>query len=475
MVATRSARKRASGELSRTSILSLSSSGGVKTRNHNQQHSSGTSTSSSCNTRNNSDELSSQPKIKRQKTTASQKSKKARALKPVPANVKKQQPGAGSSKTARSSRAKKIIAPVATTTTKPTKFEASTTAASASAATTKSKSSTNKKRETKKATSKRKSSSSSNSKNEQQRKKQQLRNKNNASSSSSTTTDVETTATIAGADEPQQRTKFLRSASTRSSRSSSSSTSAAASLSLLSRSSSTKKGSTRNITGAEDIDAKDRNDPTYVTDYVDDMYEHYRYKEETTTVDRMYMGSTTDKGKTGGGGGGGKKKQPHINETMRCILVDWLVEVHYKFKLFPETLYLTVNLLDRFLSKSKESITKRDLQLVGVTALLISSKYEEMYIPELRDLTYICDGAYTEAKVRTVMKLTWNLRLQHACTNEECLMNWIKSIISLQLNIISSLFVLFSFSLSCIILTVHFSDMKNNNVIFRSYAWKKRY
>jgi len=128
------------------------------------------------------------------------------------------------------------------------------------------------------------------------------------------------------------------------------------------------------------------------------MYEHYRYKEETTTVDRMYMGSTTDKGKTGGGGGG-KKKQPHINETMRCILVDWLVEVHYKFKLFPETLYLTVNLLDRFLSKSKESITKRDLQLVGVTALLISSKYEEMYIPELRDLTYICDGAYTEAKI----------------------------------------------------------------------------
>ena len=118
------------------------------------------------------------------------------------------------------------------------------------------------------------------------------------------------------------------------------------------------------------------------------------------------MGSTTDKGKTGGGGGGGKKKQPHINETMRCILVDWLVEVHYKFKLFPETLYLTVNLLDRFLSKSKESITKRDLQLVGVTALLISSKYEERYIPELQELTYICDGAYTKAKVRIVMELT---------------------------------------------------------------------
>ena len=150
---------------------------------------------------------------------------------------------------------------------------------------------------------------------------------------------------------------------------------------------------------------KDHNDPTYVTDYVDDMYEHYRYKEETTTVNRMYMDSTTNKGKTGGGG---KKKQPHINESARCFLVDWLVEVHYSLKLFPETLYLTVNLLDRFLSESKESITQRDLQLVGITALHISIKYEEGFVLKLQELTYMCGGDFTEAKVRIVMELTWN-------------------------------------------------------------------
>ncbi|VEU43022.1 unnamed protein product [Pseudo-nitzschia multistriata] len=137
----------------------------------------------------------------------------------------------------------------------------------------------------------------------------------------------------------------------------------------------------------DDIDARDAHDPLSVTDYVADMYEHFRSKEEMCSVDYMYMGSAVH------------GKQPNINESMRCILVDWLIEVHYKFKLFPETLYLTVNVLDRFLSQTTELITKRDLQLVGVTALLVSAKYEEMYVPELRDLTYICDGAYTEARI----------------------------------------------------------------------------
>ena len=152
----------------------------------------------------------------------------------------------------------------------------------------------------------------------------------------------------------------------------------------------TKSASTSSYQNGEpdNIDDRDSDDPLCVTDYVEDMYRHFRMKEESCSVDCMYMGRA-DEG-----------KQPNISESMRCILVDWLIEVHYKFKLFPETLYLTVNILDRFLSQTNEIITKRDLQLVGVTSLLLSAKYEEMYVPELRDLTYICDGAYTEAKVR---------------------------------------------------------------------------
>merc|ERR1740124_737497 len=99
-------------------------------------------------------------------------------------------------------------------------------------------------------------------------------------------------------------------------------------------------------------------------------------------------------------------KQPDINAKMRAILIDWLVEVHLKFKLVPETLYLTVSLLDRYLDRREVSRPK--LQLVGVTALLIASKYEEIYPPELRDLVYICDRAYSRDEIlgmeETVLK-----------------------------------------------------------------------
>jgi len=130
----------------------------------------------------------------------------------------------------------------------------------------------------------------------------------------------------------------------------------------------------------DDIDERDRDDPLCVTDYVEDMYTHFRGKEVQTSVRPTYM-----------------ENQAHINERMRSILVDWLVEVHLKFKLVPETLYLTVNLIDRYLERAEVSRPK--LQLVGVTSLLLASKYEEIYPPELRDLVYICDRAYTRQDI----------------------------------------------------------------------------
>ena len=90
--------------------------------------------------------------------------------------------------------------------------------------------------------------------------------------------------------------------------------------------------------------------------------------------------------------------QTDINDKMRAILIDWLVEVHLKFKLMPETLYLTVNLIDRFLSK--KPVTRKNLQLVGVTAMLVASKYEEIWAPEVRDFVYISDKAYTRDQAR---------------------------------------------------------------------------
>lgn len=84
---------------------------------------------------------------------------------------------------------------------------------------------------------------------------------------------------------------------------------------------------------------------------------------------------------------------PEINPKMRAILVDWLIEVHAKFKLCADTLFLSVNLLDRYLALQTDTERSR-LQLVGVTCLFIASKYEEVSPPEVRDFVYVTDQAY---------------------------------------------------------------------------------
>jgi cyclin B len=99
----------------------------------------------------------------------------------------------------------------------------------------------------------------------------------------------------------------------------------------------------------EDIDAGDGNTPELVSDYVQDIYCHMREREAESVVDSTYM-----------------LRQPHINEKMRAILIDWLIDMHQKFCCVPETLYLTINLIDRFLEV--EIASRKNLQLIGVTA-----------------------------------------------------------------------------------------------------------
>ncbi|ABW98296.1 cycB (nucleomorph) [Hemiselmis andersenii] len=91
------------------------------------------------------------------------------------------------------------------------------------------------------------------------------------------------------------------------------------------------------------------------------------------------------------------KYQHDINKKMRIILVDWLIDVHSKFKLALKTLYLTINIFDRFLSK--KNITRTKLQLLGITSMLMASKYEEIYAPETKDFVYISDNAYTKEDI----------------------------------------------------------------------------
>jgi len=122
------------------------------------------------------------------------------------------------------------------------------------------------------------------------------------------------------------------------------------------------------------------NNPQKVTEYIDDIYFHLRYSENLFAPQPSYM-----------------KNQRDINEKMRGILIDWLVDVHLKFKLVPETLFLTTTLIDRYLEKVE--INRNKLQLIGVTSLFIACKYEEIYPPELKDFVYITDKAYSKEDI----------------------------------------------------------------------------
>jgi len=89
--------------------------------------------------------------------------------------------------------------------------------------------------------------------------------------------------------------------------------------------------------------------------------------------------------------------QNDINEQMRAILVDWLIDVHSKFSLKPETLFLTVNLIDKYLTV--EVIPRTTLQLLGICSMLIACKHEEIFCPHVRDFVYITDKAYSKEEV----------------------------------------------------------------------------
>lgn len=91
------------------------------------------------------------------------------------------------------------------------------------------------------------------------------------------------------------------------------------------------------------------------------------------------------------------KEQKEINEQMRSILIDWIIDVHYKFGFTDETLFMTVLIIDRYLTVKQ--ITRAKLQLLGITAMMIACKHEEIDLPKVDDFTYITDNAYVKDEV----------------------------------------------------------------------------
>ena len=91
------------------------------------------------------------------------------------------------------------------------------------------------------------------------------------------------------------------------------------------------------------------------------------------------------------------KSQKEINEQMRSILVDWIIDVHYKFGFTDETLFMSILIIDRYISI--RHISRIRFQLLGITAMMLACKHEEINIPKVEDFIYITDNAYTKTEV----------------------------------------------------------------------------
>ncbi|CAD5312820.1 unnamed protein product [Arabidopsis thaliana] len=89
--------------------------------------------------------------------------------------------------------------------------------------------------------------------------------------------------------------------------------------------------------------------------------------------------------------------QKDVTQSMRGILVDWLVEVSEEYTLASDTLYLTVYLIDWFLHGNY--VQRQQLQLLGITCMLIASKYEEISAPRIEEFCFITDNTYTRDQV----------------------------------------------------------------------------
>ena len=147
--------------------------------------------------------------------------------------------------------------------------------------------------------------------------------------------------------------------------------------------------------GVQDLDAEDVEDPLMVAEYVVEIFDYMHELEIQTMANPNYMDN-----------------QSELEWKMRGILVDWLLEVHTRFRLLPETLFLAVNIIDRFLSSKIVQLDR--LQLVGVTAMFIASKYEEVLSPHVQNFRHVADDGFTEEEILQAEKfvlqaLDWDL------------------------------------------------------------------
>ncbi|KAJ3116376.1 hypothetical protein HK100_001084 [Physocladia obscura] len=133
-------------------------------------------------------------------------------------------------------------------------------------------------------------------------------------------------------------------------------------------------------------------DPLLLSEYADEIHKHILEMERKTTPDPQYI-----------------KTHPQITWEMRKQLVNWLMILHSKLGLHAETLFLAVNLTDRFMSLNPHAVAVDKFQLVGVTAMLIAAKYEEIKAPSVQVLVVMVGSGYSAQEILNAEKFMLDL------------------------------------------------------------------
>ncbi|TDL25648.1 hypothetical protein BD410DRAFT_717357 [Rickenella mellea] len=121
-------------------------------------------------------------------------------------------------------------------------------------------------------------------------------------------------------------------------------------------------------------------DTTMVSEYSEEIFEYMSKLEIETMPCPDYIDG-----------------QSELTWPMRQTLVDWLLQVHARYHMLPETLWIAINIVDRFLTKRVVSVLK--LQLVGITAMFIASKYEEILAPSVDEFVFMTDNGYSREEI----------------------------------------------------------------------------
>ncbi|KAK7033083.1 cyclin N-terminal domain-containing protein [Favolaschia claudopus] len=147
----------------------------------------------------------------------------------------------------------------------------------------------------------------------------------------------------------------------------------------------------------DDVDIYDTN---MVSEYAEDIFEYMNDLEDQMMPNADYM-----------------SHQNEITWAMRQTLVDWLLQVHLRYHMLPETLWIAINIVDRFLTHRAVSLIK--LQLVGITAMFIAAKYEEILAPSVEEFVYMAENGYSKEEIlkgERIMLQTLEFRISHYCS-----------------------------------------------------------